>query len=249
MKILIASGVAAILLAAPALAQRETREVPVSEFDRLEAGGNFSLVFDASASAALRMEGDPDDMDDIEIDIRRGELEIRQHRGGFRRWFGGYRNLDVTVYVSGTQVTSFDLSRGVNAGLSSVDGDDLSINVSTGANARFEGVCGHVSVNVSTGADLNARDLECQSVRINASTGSDATVHAIESLVANVSTGADVRSPTDPAHLRLNTSTGGDVHVNRDRRARRDGRHQGRDQRDDDRQDSRHEDRDILKDG
>ncbi|WP_420432516.1 GIN domain-containing protein [Hyphobacterium sp.] len=212
MKTPLAGSLAAIVGASLAIAQSDNREVRIRDYQRLEAGGNFNVVFEPNAEPLLRLEGDADDIDDIEIDMRDGELIIRQHRG-FRRFFGGYRSLDVTVYLTAPDVTAFDLSRGVDAEMTGIDSSELSINVSTGAAATFAGSCGHATVNVSTGADLDGRNFDCASLRVNASTGSDAIVNARDSLVANVSTGADVRTLTNPRDLRMNTSTGGDVHI------------------------------------
>jgi hypothetical protein len=245
MKTYILSGIASIILAGLAHGQADDREMPIGDFERLEAGGRFNLVFEPGASPELRLSGDPDDIDDIEIEMRGNALKIRQHRG-IRRFFGGYRNLDVTIHLSGPSVQHFEFSRGVDADLAGIEGEDLALNLSTGADVDIAGTCGHATVNVSTGADLDGREFDCRSLRINASTGSDAVVIAHDSLVANVSTGADVRSLTEPTNLRVNSSTGGDVHVNRDRRARRDGRQQDRQEG---RHEGRHEDRESLQDG
>ena len=212
MKTLLAGSLAAILGASLAIAQSDNREFPIQDFQRLEAGGNFNVVFEPGGSVGMRIDGDPEDIDDLEIDMRDGELIIRQHRG-FRRFFGGYRTLDVTVHLTAPDVTAFDLSRGVDAEITGIDSSELSINVSTGADATFAGTCGHATVNVSTGAELDGRRFDCASLRVNASTGSEATLKARDSLVANVSTGADVRTLNNPRNLRMNTSTGGDVHI------------------------------------
>ena len=245
-------GIATIVLAGGVSAQSDNREVPVENIDRLDAGGKFDLVYVPGDRASLRFEGDVDDIDDLDIDIRDGELEIRQ-TGGIRRWFGGYRNLDVTVYVTGPDVRSFSFSRGIDAELNELAIADIRLNVSTGASVDAQGTCDSADINISTGADLDGRDLVCGRVSVNASTGSDMSINAQDSLTASVSTGADVRSLTDPRDLRIRTSTGGDVHVNGRRGASRNDRHRDRGNRradrHEDRHEGRHEGRVILQEG
>lgn len=207
------SGLAlAALLMGSVAAQDTVRDHPVSDFSHLDAGGNFSLRFEPSGTATVRLEGDLDDIENIDVEMRGNRLEIRQRRG-IRTWFRRSSNLDVRVYVGGPAVGSFAFSRGINAGVSGLQPDDLTINVSTGANADFAGQCGQVRINTSTGARLDAGELNCRSVTANASTGSDMIITAETALHARASTGAIISSLTRPAELETRASTGGDVRI------------------------------------
>ncbi|WP_394694652.1 GIN domain-containing protein [Hyphobacterium sp.] len=204
------SALVAIGLAGTAAAQSATTQRSIDNFRHLDAGGNFDIRFEPSDVASLRFEGDVDDIDDIEIDLRGDTLEIRQDRGALG-WFGRRRHLNLTVYVSGPGVSSFEFSRGIDANISALEGDDIAIRVSTGADAEFSGTCGTARINVSTGSDLDGRDLACGTIRANASTGATVTIDARDELVANASTGADIRSITRPQSLSVRSSTGGNV--------------------------------------
>lgn len=206
------AALAGLASSAAALAQDAVRTEDIGAFSRLDAGGRFDVRFSPADTPSIRLEGDAEDIAEIEFDIRNGELEIRQDRGAFG-WFRRQRALDVTVHVSAPDVTAFNFSRGIVADVTGLAGGDFDFNVSTGSNSRFSGTCDYANINVSTGANLNGRELVCDSIRVNASTGSSITVNASESLTANVSTGADVRSLTEPASVRANTSTGGDVRI------------------------------------
>jgi hypothetical protein len=247
MNILVTGGIAAIAVSAIVLAQSDNREVSIGDIDRIDAKGNYQLYFEPGDRASLRIAGDADDMDDLEIDIDNGELRLNQ-RGGIRRWFGGYRDLDITIYVTGPQVDSFAFARGLDADVSGLAGGDYTINLSTGSEGNFSGRCDFANINISTGAELDGRNFECSNVRVNASTGSDMVINAIESLTANASTGANVRSLTAPVDVRLNTSTGGDVDIDRSDRRERADRHEGRAERREQRNEERHRDRQVLQD-
>ncbi|GJL97048.1 MAG: hypothetical protein DHS20C06_08650 [Hyphobacterium sp.] len=206
----------ALGLAGAAAAQDSVEENTVSAFRGLDAGGNFTLRFEPSDTPMVRLEGDGDDFEDIDVDTDGDRLEIRQD-GGALSWFGRRRNLDVTVIVSGPGVETFEFSRGIDANLSGIALDDISLHVSTGADTNINGRCGSARIHVSTGANLDGRNFVCESIRAHASTGADMSIAAEAELVAHASTGGDIRSVTEPANLRVHTSTGGDVHVRRHR--------------------------------
>lgn len=191
---------------------QSTEERQIEQFNHLEMSGRFEVVFTPAETPRLVMQGDPEDIEDIELSLRNGRLEIEQDRG-VRRWFGRTRNLDVVVYVEGPGVEEFDASRGMRAELNGIALSSLEMDVSTGASVRVSGTCESGRFSVSTGASLNGRQLECANVRANASTGASMRVNATEQLLANVSTGADVYSMTSPNVFRSNTSTGGNVRI------------------------------------
>jgi len=205
-----------LALAGAASAQNSVEENTVPAFRSLDAGGNFTLRFEPSDTPMVRLEGDGDDFEDIEVESDGDRLEIRQDSGALS-WFGRRRNLDVTVIVSGPGVDVFEFSRGVDARLSGIALDDVSLHVSTGADANVSGRCGAARIHVSTGANLDGRNFVCDSIRAHASTGADMAIAAEAELVAHASTGGDIRSVTEPTRLRMHTSTGGDVHVRRQR--------------------------------
>jgi len=206
----------AIGMAGTALAQTTVNEREIDAFRSLDVSGNFNVRFAPSDIASIRFDGDVDDIEDIEIDIDGDRLEIRQDGGAFS-WFGRRRNLDVTVIVTGPGVEVFEFSRGVDADVTSIALDSVSIHASTGAALDIDGRCGSARIHVSTGANIDGRNLVCESIRAHASTGADMAIAAENELVAHASTGGDIRSVTSPVSLRMHTSTGGDVHVRRDR--------------------------------
>lgn len=197
-------------LAGMAVGQSSSGDRLIDAFQHLDGGGNFDIHFEPSDVASIRFDGDADDIQHIEISQRGDTLEIRQDRGALG-WFGRQRNLNVTVYISGPGVTSFDFSRGIDAQVVALESADISIRVSTGADADVSGTCEAARINVSTGANLDGRDLACASIRANASTGASARIDAREELVANASTGANIRSVTRPQSLSVRSNTGGNV--------------------------------------
>lgn len=208
MRILTMVAMAALGCASAAGAQE--RAVEVDDFDAIGAFGQFSVEIVQGETAAVTISGDADDIEDVRIDVRRGELRLSQRgRGLFRRQV----SLDVNIRVTAPALHTLEFGRGVSAYASGLEGERLEIEVSTGANVQLDGVCASVEYEVSTGGGLRARGLECAEVEVSASTGGSADIFAGESVDASASTGGDVDVYGHPAHTSISTSLGGDVSV------------------------------------
>ena len=90
-------------LSLPAFAQ-DSQSVDVEAFDRIDAAGQFRLILVQGETHSVRLEGDGSEFDEVEVSVRRGELELDQDM----RWFGNSRSVDVTVYVTAPSFTHMD---------------------------------------------------------------------------------------------------------------------------------------------
>lgn len=204
-------GATAAVLATGMAAAQDSRDVDVEAFDSIDAGGGMRLVVTVGEAHSVRLTGDADDFDDVEISVRRGELNIDQDTG----WFGRRHGLDVTVEVTLPAVDELDMGRGISAEVSGVSAGELWIDVSTGARLEVAGTCADLEADLSTGAVLVASDLVCENVDIDASTGAAGRVHASDSASARASTGADLRISGSPERRDSRASLGGNVRFDR----------------------------------
>lgn len=185
----------------------ESRDINVSNFKSLDAGGQFELVVTMGQPASVHLEADDDDADDLKIHVDGDELEIEQKSG----LFGRNRSLDATVTVTMPALQSAEFSRGLEASVSGLDESGLDIEVSTGANVTMSGRCDTASIEVSTGGMLDAENLQCASVNAEASTGGQASVFASESLSGEASLGGQIEVFGDPQGFDFESSLGGEV--------------------------------------
>lgn len=190
---------------------QESRDIDVAEFDSIDAGGGMRLVVVVGETHTVRIVGDADEFDDVEIDVRRGELDIDQDSG----WFGRRSGLDVTVEVTVPSLDELDVGRGINAEVTGIASDQLWIDVSTGARLEVSGTCSDLEVDLSTGAVLYADGLVCENVDVDASTGASGRLHASESASARASTGASIRVSGSPSRRDARSSLGGSVRFDR----------------------------------
>lgn len=200
---------AAAVLAGPALAQ-DSQAIEVANFSEIDAGGQYTVRIVQGDSRSVTLNGDAGDFGDIEIEVRRGELRLRQDTGG---WFSRRRNrqLDVTVDVVVPNVRVLDFHRGVSVEAADLDLGALELAVNTGAVVTLAGTCSGLELDVSTGGVLNARDLVCETVEADGSTGGEAFVHATARIEAGVSTGAMIHVYGEPQSRNVRSSLGGEV--------------------------------------
>jgi opacity protein-like surface antigen len=202
------SGVA--LLASAASAQ-DTQSLDVSGFDSVDAGGGFRVVVTMGDTQSVRFEGDGDDFEKIDYDVRGRELRLDQES----RWFVRRHDIDVTVYVTMTEVDSLDFARGISVDVSGVSGTNMDLDVSTGAEVSVSGQCVALNVDISTGAELDARELVCARVDADASTGAVGRVHATDEIEAHASMGATLQVFGNPERSDVHSSMGGNVRISR----------------------------------
>lgn len=92
-----------------------------------------------------------------------------------------------------------------------VDVKELSCESSSGSDIDVEGVCNKLKAHSSSGSDINAGKLKANHVDADCSSGSDIDVHAIESLKAEASSGADIRYSGSPKEIDKSKSSGGSI--------------------------------------
>ncbi len=202
-----AAAALAALMTAPAVADRPVA-LDDGAIDAIDARGRFDVRVLPGDTLEVRLVGDEADYDEVIVDVRRGELRIRQRARGILR---SRSALDVTVEISAPALERLEFGEGVDAVANGLTFGDVRLEVSTGADARVSGTCEAARIDVSTGASLNARELTCQSVDIGASTGADADVYAEQRIDASASTGADIDVYGPAPQTEFSSSLGGSV--------------------------------------
>jgi len=87
----------------------------------------------------------------------------------------------------------------------------VSLDTSSGSDAKLSGKVKTFEAEASSGSDINAQNLESKICKVRASSGSDATVNVSDELYAKASSGADIRYYGNPQHRDTDESSGGDV--------------------------------------
>ncbi len=208
----------------------ETRDYVFDGFDEISVaegiaaditiGAPFSIVAEARSEKIL---------DELQLTVRNGTLRIERDLTLMDRFFGSLEEITVTitlpnlealtatsgadVAVTGTFGDRFDadVSSGADIHLAGVMSNRVDLDASSGGSITVDGRCQDLTLDVSSGSDIDAKFLECQSVAVDASSGSDAIVFATEQIKTDVSSGADVTVWGTPAHSNIEVSSGGDT--------------------------------------
>lgn len=109
-----------------------------------------------------------------------------------------------------TDEISINLSSGADIKLK-LDAKNIKANASSGADLILEGIAEKLDVNASSGADIKASKLKAQDVIADASSAAEIKVYAVNTIKANASSGADIDYYGNPKYTNNHSSSGGDI--------------------------------------
>jgi len=218
--------VATLLSVSLVLSQnRETREI--SSFDEIEVSEAISVEIKKGNSPQVIVEiRGSADLDDVITEVRGSTLEIEM-----KDRMGGYRNVDVYVYVTYTELSEIEVnsaanlySEGVIAAKSleikvssagdakvEVEVDELEVNVSSAGDLEVSGSADRQFVRVSSSGDYDAYDLKSRTAEVDASSSGDAKIYVNETLEADASSAGSVYYQGNPEKVIADSSSGGKV--------------------------------------
>lgn len=224
-----AASAALLLLAAPALAETRTIELP--PFSALDISSGIDAIVIVGGTQSITAEAaDKRLLDDLQLKVEGNTLKAYYDWSFFDLFSFGDRDrikLTITVPalnkveasagsdveatgVSGDTLT-FRASSGADLTLRAVAGKSIDLNASSGAGLKIDGTCEDGKANSSSGSDLDAEDLLCATMDANSSSGSDLDVHASKSVKANASSGSDLTVYGNPAEVEQESSSGSDI--------------------------------------
>ena len=134
-----------LFLALPAFSQKETRTVP--SFHSVSFGIPGTLYLKQGDVQSLELEGDKDDLNEIETEVVNGQLRIKV---GNHQWFNwNFRN-DVAVYITAPNLDEVSLGgSGKIVGNSKIKSDHMRLSVSGSGNMELEVVSDELTLDVS----------------------------------------------------------------------------------------------------
>lgn len=136
-----------------------------------------------------------------------GQTLVVERRRGFS--FGPGRSAQVRVTMP--RVEGLSASSGSDLVATGVNGGDLTLDSSSGADLRVSGRCASFVADVSSGADIHAQELRCENGSVDASSGADARVFASGRLNVDASSGGGVVAYGNPNIGSVDLSSGGSL--------------------------------------
>ncbi|MCU0354629.1 MAG: DUF2807 domain-containing protein [Cytophagales bacterium] len=206
------------------------RRLDYRNFRRVNVRGPLKVIIEQSDRHRVSIEGDEDAIDDIEFDQSGDELEIRwRQEFSWKNW-NWEQGKNVTVRISMPEArefrfsgaTSFEirdfenvnsLSVSVSAGArgdAEVEGDNLEVDLSSAGQLTLRGRTNDLKADASSGAQLEAFELETDNADANASSGASVELNVDKKLDAEASSGGNIRYRGD-ARINSNATSGGSV--------------------------------------
>jgi hypothetical protein len=136
-----------------------------------------------------------------------GDTLVVERERGFH-WGATPRAL---VRVTMPRVEGLSASSGSDLVATGVNGGNISLDSSSGADLRVSGRCATFVADASSGADIHAQDLHCENGSVDASSGADARVFASGRLNVDASSGGGVIAYGNPGIGNIDLSSGGSL--------------------------------------
>ncbi len=207
--------------------QKDTRSV--DKFDEISFGIAGNLYLKIGNSQSLVLEGDQDDLDEIETKVEGGKLKIR--RKGNNWGWGSWNSNDINVYITVASLEKISVSgSGKIIGESQISGDELELSVSgsgkmeldinvdeldisiSGSGALYlEGSAKSLKSDISGSGKIKGEDLTVDSVRASISGSGSCYISVNKSIDANISGSGRVYYSGNPEHINAKSSGSGKV--------------------------------------
>lgn len=205
--------------------KKETRKVDA--FDYVSLGISGDLVITQGNSNSLVLEGDADDLENIETYVKDGKLKIRTESNS---WFGN--DMDkVKIYVTVVNFRGASVSgSGYLTNSNNLKGEDLSLSVSGSGKIELyvesktldthisgsgriilDGKTDGMELHISGSGGINAIDLEANRIEAHISGSGSAKVNVKEEIDAHISGSGSIRYQGNPAKIREKVSGSGSV--------------------------------------
>lgn len=192
------------------LAMAAERQFDYADFSRIDGDGQFTMRIQVGAPFSIHMEGDAQDLERMRVKRRGRTLKVDYDKKGL---FSKSREVDVTVFISLPTLDRLAAGAGLSVIADEMQGDDLEIDVTTGAEVELTGQCGELELDAATGAVVKATGLDCDEVDVEASTGAIVSLYSIGEVEAGARLGAEIEIHGPPSLISRSTVLGGSVKV------------------------------------
>jgi len=211
----------ASLISLPAFAAKETRTP--GPFNELKVYGRFDVVLVKGTQESVSLESEETPLENVLTEVEEGKLKVRMKTNYFK-------NTEVKVIITFRQLHEISAGAGAVIDAGTVESKNFSLEASSGAEIKAEvvadtletevtqgasltlsGSANYHDAQVSTGGQLTALLLNCNSVKARVTMGGYAKVHVKERIEASVNMGGNITYKGTPKEVKQSTSMGGSI--------------------------------------
>ena len=201
-------GLAASVLALPAAA--ETRSFDLPAFDRIDISAGLHVVAVADGAQSVSVVSEDGDFSDLQIEVKDGVLFLSREWNRLR-WH--QKKADYKITVSAPQIRGLDASSGSYSKLSKIDSRQFSLDLSSGSFTEISGRSDECAIDLSSGANLVAKEFICDRANVDVSSGGHGEVSVLMALVGDASSGGHMAVFGSPERVNIDRSSGGRIVV------------------------------------
>ena len=202
------AGLALSALSLPAAA--ETKSYDLTSFESIDISAGIRLVATAGGEQSINVETEDGDFSDFEIEVKNGVLYLSRewNRLSWRRTKADYK-----VTLTAPKIKSIEASSGSQSKLEEIDAPRFMADISSGSSLVISGRSDDCVVDISSGANLDARDLICGSANVDVSSGGHGELTVIKALVGDASSGGHMAIFGSPERVNTDRSSGGRIKI------------------------------------
>ncbi|QCK14367.1 head GIN domain-containing protein [Mangrovivirga cuniculi] len=188
-----------------------------------------ATVYLSQGSTSIRFEGDSEDIEKLETEIKNGKLNIRRKKNG--RWSWSDDMDEIKIYISTPKLKSVNLSgSGTIKGESTfkndnmrislsgsgdiildIESENLKVNLAGSGDITLKGNGRDASAKVAGSGDIDMQDYKVENMNIHIAGSGDITAYVTRSLDCNISGSGDVVYKGNPDMVNTNTMGSGSV--------------------------------------
>lgn len=196
----------------------------ISGFNAIHAGEGIQVYVTQADEFYVKVVAREDILGHIITEVQNGTLKIK-HKPGFRIRKAGKQEVFIEMpeitglqSSSGAGVYSKDILKGqaIELGVSSgallkahIDYKQVDASSSSGAEMTIKGYCKEGEFDASSGAQINASELNVDEVHAEASSGASIKLGQVKAFSANASSGGAIKYKGEPVLREINLSSGG----------------------------------------
>lgn len=200
----------ALLAAAAFPAAAETRNYDLPAFERIDVSAGIHLIAAAGGPQSVEVTTNGGDFSDLQIKVKDGVLIVTREWNRLR-WHE--KKADYKVVVTARALTALEASSGSYSTLSKIDSRNFTLDLSSGSSAVLNGRSDVCTVDISSGANLDARDFICESANIDVSSGGHGEIAVRTALIGDASSGGRMAVLGSPQRVNIDKSSGGQIKI------------------------------------
>lgn len=175
---------------------------PVGTFTGINASTGIEVIATVSDDTSVQVEADDNLIPLITTEVIDDVLHVKV--------VGSLSTKNpIKVILKTRELTRVVATSGARIEASKLNGETWKVTVNSGASVIARGSVASQTVDASSGASYQAKELETDTTTVDASSGASVTVSVLNRFVGSVASGARVKYSGKPEHVTTSSSSGG----------------------------------------